>query len=173
MSPKIGTIARRNRGGVPPPMRTRRKAAAVPNMPINELISTNLLPKRAAVGATDITTAMITWSSMASIGVMNVIIVIGGGGGVVRKMMRDDEIAQQEEARNMTKKGEGGGAERSVKVHTTETHIIPTPRTPRAKAITLLLLRRRPFRRCRATFIGTKTKEGRGRMSQKEATRGR
>ena len=145
-------------------------AATVPIMPINEL-STNLLPKRAAVGATGISTMMIAWLSMVSIGVMNVII-IGGGGGVARKMTRDDEIAQQKEARNMTKKGEGGGGgERSIKVHTTKTHMIPTPRTPRAKAIALLLLlRRRPFRRYRTTFIGTKTK-GRERISQKEATR--
>ena len=146
-------------------------AATVPIMPINEL-STNLLPKRAAVGATGISTMMIAWLSMVSIGVMNVIIIVVViGGGIVRKVTRDDEIAQQKEARNMTTKEGGGGGERSIKVHTTKTHMIPTPRTPRAKAIALLLLRRRPFRRYRTTFIGTKTK-GRGRISsQKEATR--
>ena len=168
MTPKIGTIARRNRGGAPAPIRTRQKAAAVP---INEL-STNRT-RAAPTGATGTDVMMIASSSMTNIGAMGVaIVIIIVVGGVVRKVMRGDEIAQREEARNMTKKGGEGEEEeeRSDRVHT-ETHIIPTPRTLQTKVIPLLL-RRRPCRRYRTTLIGSKT-TGRRRISQKEATRGR
>ena len=169
MTPKIGTIARRNHGGAPPPIRTKQKATAVP---INNELRTNLLRTRAApAGATGTDVMMVASSSMTKIGAMSdAIVTIVVGGGVVRKAIQGDEIAQREEARNATKKGGEGGEERSVKVHT-ETHIIPTRRTPRTKAITLLL-RHRPCRRYRTTFIGRKI-ISRGSMSQKEATRGR